>query len=81
MTDRVQKRAGMRRGLLVIAALILAHLVGTAAAQTGQGLPAEWDKIVEAAKKEGKVVVSIPPSRKLRRGHGGRVYPPLRHRP
>ena len=58
----------MRRRLLVIAALILAHLVGAAAAQTGQGLPAEWDKIVEAAKKEGKVVVSIPPSRKLRRG-------------
>jgi iron(III) transport system substrate-binding protein len=58
----------MRRGVLVVAALILAHLVGTAAAQTGQGQPAEWDKIVEAAKKEGKVVVSIPPSRKLRRG-------------
>jgi iron(III) transport system substrate-binding protein len=57
----------MRRGLLVIAALILAHLVGNAAAQTGQGRPAEWDNIVEAAKKEGKVVVSIPPSRKLRR--------------
>jgi ABC-type Fe3+ transport system substrate-binding protein len=51
----------------VIAALILAGLVGAAAAQTGQGRPAEWDKIVEAAKKEGKVVVSIPPSRKLRR--------------
>jgi ABC-type Fe3+ transport system substrate-binding protein len=52
----------------VIAALILAHLVGSAVAQTGQEQPAEWDKIVEAAKKEGKVVVSIPPSRKLRRG-------------
>jgi iron(III) transport system substrate-binding protein len=52
----------------VVAALILAHPAGTAAAQTGQGRPAEWDKIVEAAKKEGKVVVSIPPSRKLRRG-------------
>jgi iron(III) transport system substrate-binding protein len=51
----------------VVAALILAHLVGTAAAQTGRARPAEWDKIVEAAKKEGKVVVSIPPSRKLRR--------------
>ena len=52
----------------MVAALILAHLSGAAAAQTGQGRPAEWDKIVEAAKKEGKVVVSIPPSRKLRRG-------------
>jgi iron(III) transport system substrate-binding protein len=52
----------------VFAALILAHLVGTATAQTGQERPGEWDKIVEAAKKDGKVVVLIPPSRKLRRG-------------
>lgn len=57
----------MSRGVLVVTVLILAHLVGTAAAQTGQGQPGEWDKIVEAAQKEGKVVVSIPPSRKLRR--------------
>jgi iron(III) transport system substrate-binding protein len=51
----------------VVTALILAGLVSTAAAQTGQGEPGQWDKIVEAAKKEGTVVVSIPPSRKLRR--------------
>ena len=57
----------MRLRVLVIAALILAHLGGAAAAQTGQGQPVEWDKIVEAAKKEGKVVVSIPPIRRLRR--------------
>jgi iron(III) transport system substrate-binding protein len=57
----------MIRGVLVVTALILAVLVGTAAAQTSHGQPGEWDKIVEAAKKEGKVVVSIPPSRKLRR--------------
>ena len=53
--------------VLVVTALILAGLVGAASAQTSQGQPGEWDKIVEAAKKEGKVVVSIPPSRKLRR--------------
>jgi iron(III) transport system substrate-binding protein len=52
---------------LVVTALILANLVGAAAAQIGQGQPGEWDTIVEAAKREGKVVVSIPPSRKLRR--------------
>jgi iron(III) transport system substrate-binding protein len=52
----------------VVTALILADLVGTAAAQTGQGQPGEWDKILEAAKKEGKVVASIPPNRKLRQG-------------
>ena len=57
----------MSRGVLVITALIFAHLVGAAAAQTGQGQSGEWDKILEAAKNEGKVVVSIPPSRKLRR--------------
>ena len=44
-----------------------------------QSKPAEWDKIVEAAKKEGKVVASIPPSPELRKTHGARLYPPLRH--
>jgi len=57
----------MSRGVLVVTALILANLVGTAAAQTGQARPADWDKIVAAAKEEGKVVASIPPSRKLRK--------------
>ena len=57
----------MSRRVLVVTALILAGLVDAAAAQTSQGPPGEWDKIVEAAKREGKVVVSIPPSRKLRR--------------
>ena len=32
-----------------------------------QSKPAEWDKIVEAAKKEGKVVASIPPTPELRK--------------
>jgi iron(III) transport system substrate-binding protein len=58
----------MSRRVLLVTALILAELVGTAAAQTGQRLPTEWDKIIEAAKKEGKVVASIPPNRKLRKG-------------
>ena len=58
----------MIRGVLLATALILAELVGTAVAQTAQRLPTEWDKIIEAAKKEGKVVASIPPNRKLRQG-------------
>ena len=33
-----------------------------------QSKPAEWERIVEAAKKEGKVVASIPPSPELRKG-------------
>jgi len=32
-----------------------------------QSKPAEWGKIVEAAKKEGKVVASIPPTPELRK--------------
>ena len=32
-----------------------------------QSKPSDWDKIVEAAKREGKVVASIPPSPELRK--------------
>ncbi|HUK39964.1 MAG TPA: extracellular solute-binding protein [Candidatus Acidoferrales bacterium] len=35
--------------------------------QTNPAKPVEWDKIVEAGKKEGKVVVSIPASVELRK--------------
>jgi iron(III) transport system substrate-binding protein len=42
--------------------------VSMVSAQTGKpGTPAEWEKILEAAKKEGTVVVSIPPSAELRK--------------
>jgi len=36
-------------------------------AQTGQAQASDWDKIVEAGRKEGKVVASIPPSAELRK--------------
>jgi iron(III) transport system substrate-binding protein len=36
-------------------------------AQTGQSRSSEWDKIVEAGRKEGKVVVSVPASAELRK--------------
>jgi ABC-type Fe3+ transport system substrate-binding protein len=36
-------------------------------AQTGQAVPGEWNRIVEAGKKEGKVVVSVPASAELRK--------------
>ena len=29
--------------------------------------PAEWDKTLEAAKKEGKIVIAIPPANELRK--------------
>jgi iron(III) transport system substrate-binding protein len=57
----------MRCEVLAIAALIWVQLGGAAAAQTAHLQSPEWDKIVAAAQQEGKVVVSIPPSRKLRR--------------
>jgi ABC-type Fe3+ transport system substrate-binding protein len=59
-------RAG-RFSFFVVASIFL--LVAAAPAQTGRpGAQAEWDKVLEAAKKEGKVVVSIPPSAELRKG-------------
>src|SRR6266542_7046043 len=48
--------------------LALAAVCLCATAATAQTKPADWDKIVEAAKKEGKVVASIPPSPELRNG-------------
>ena len=35
--------------------------------------PSEWDKIVEAAKKEGKIVLAIPPAAELRREMEGTI--------
>jgi ABC-type Fe3+ transport system substrate-binding protein len=46
--------------------LLLSAITGTVLAQTSPSRSAEWDKIVEAAKKEGKIVVSIPASAELR---------------
>ena len=51
---------------VVLLALALAQVAaGWALAQGAR--PAEWDKIVEAGRKEGGVVVSIPPSAELRK--------------
>ena len=62
-------------GPMVCIGLIPKSLVAAAATLTltasfalAQSKPADWDKIVEAAKKEGKVVASIPPSSELRKG-------------
>jgi iron(III) transport system substrate-binding protein len=52
----------------IIALSLLSLVAGTASAQTTQPRPAEWEKIVEAAKREGKVVAAIPPSPELRKG-------------
>ena len=51
----------------IIVLSLLSLVAGTASAQTNQPRPADWEKIVEAARKEGKVVASIPPSAELRK--------------
>ena len=46
-------------------------LLGTGGLHAGEAKPSppvEWERTVEAAKKEGKVVVSLPASAELRRG-------------
>src|SRR5215813_5841495 len=53
--------------------VVLAYfpLLGTAGLHAGEAkpsLPVEWERTLEAAKKEGKVVVSVPASAELRRG-------------
>jgi iron(III) transport system substrate-binding protein len=55
----------MRESLLIASSLVFWLSVGVVFAQSQ---PAEWDRIVEAAKREGKVVASIPPSPELRKG-------------
>ena len=54
--------------LLLFIFMLSAVQVQMAAAQTGPIRPSDWEKIVEAGKKEGKVVASIPPSSELRKG-------------
>src|SRR5215510_9516565 len=55
--------------LLLLIVFIIGSMLGSnvARAQTGQPAQNEWNKIVEAAKKEGKVVVSVPASAGTRR--------------
>jgi iron(III) transport system substrate-binding protein len=52
-------------GISIVASIFF--LAATASAQTGKP-GAEWEKVLEAAKKDGKVVASIPPSAELRKG-------------
>jgi iron(III) transport system substrate-binding protein len=57
----------MTRAVLTLI-FVLPALPCAALAQTGKSAaPAEWNRLVEAAKKEGKVAVSIPASADLRK--------------
>lgn len=54
----------MRKTLVLLISPLVCLSVHLAVAQPK---PTEWDKILEAAKKEGKVVASIPPTPELRK--------------
>jgi iron(III) transport system substrate-binding protein len=53
--------------LLSLAAAVLLQGAIVSAQSSPPARPGDWDKIVEAARKEGKVVASIPPSAELRK--------------
>src|SRR5215467_2536730 len=57
----------MRNFFLLVVLVCWVVRPGNVFAQSGQNRPADWDKIVEAGRKEGKVVASIPPSAELRK--------------
>ena len=46
-------------------AMVLSNIQPASAAEVRR--PAEWDKTLEAAKKEGKIVIAIPPANELRK--------------
>jgi ABC-type Fe3+ transport system substrate-binding protein len=56
----------MKMFLLLMAAMTLAFQSQLASGQSFQGKNAQWNKVLDAANKEGKVVVSIPTSAELR---------------
>jgi iron(III) transport system substrate-binding protein len=53
--------------LLPLCAAVLLQGVIALAQSSQPARPSDWDQIVEAARKEGKVVASIPPSAELRK--------------
>jgi len=53
------------RGIKVFVCFVIASFLCVGLARSG--FAGEWEKVVEAAKKEGKVVASIPASAKLRK--------------
>ena len=57
-----------KKSFRLIAAIAVWSVTSSLGAQTTKpGWEAEWDKVLESAKKEGRVVASIPPSAELRK--------------
>lgn len=53
--------------MLLIAVVLWFHPLPAGAQPAKPGWQTEWDSVVEAAKKEGKIVVSVPASSELRK--------------
>ena len=51
--------------VFLVFAMVLSNIQPASAAEVRR--PAEWDKTLEAAKKEGKIVIAIPPANELRK--------------
>src|SRR5678816_4787524 len=51
--------------VFLVFAMVLSNIQSASAAEVRR--PAEWDKTLEAAKKEGKIVIAIPPANELRK--------------
>jgi ABC-type Fe3+ transport system substrate-binding protein len=57
----------MNRSLFISVFVVLCLSATSSLAQDKQSRPSYWEKILEAGRKEGKVVASIPPSAELRK--------------
>jgi len=68
VASKLYFRSKIFRWLGGSAYFVLLGAAGLHAGEAKPSLPVEWERTVEAAKKEGKVVVSIPSSGELRRG-------------
>jgi ABC-type Fe3+ transport system substrate-binding protein len=68
VASKLYFRSKIFRLLAGSAYFVLLGAAGLHAGEAKPSLPVEWERTVEAAKKEGKVVVSIPSSGELRRG-------------
>src|SRR5499426_4402749 len=71
--DKVRTRTSCLQLNIFLWVAVLAYfaLLGTGGLHAGEAKPSspvEWERTVEAAKKDGKVVVSVPASAELRRG-------------
>src|SRR3990167_2356974 len=66
---RVKRIGIIKRIFVPIVAFLWSAGMSPALAQSSRAAGnADWDRVVEAAKKEGRVVASIPPSPELRKG-------------